>query len=511
MTLITIASTPTNDTEVPIPLGSRVTHKFYEPLVLLAALNDEMKQLNRAPAPEAPDKIDIDDPEQLFHAFVNKLAHICDYNRGGDTVNSFVVLNNNVNPGKVHYWMAANRQSDQELQATVAFVENILGLAGRAASEDLTSQKEAKKAVLNSILWFNRRRVGIYSRDIQSRAAVCLAQCAEGRTREDRLIAAELKLLEHANVSANLNWKSTTETDYLRTCEALVRRLHQLNTSNIGAMIHSRAAEGRNMPGVPSKECWSELLHAIRRVLAYLHSMEFIFRAKDTWPQLFDSPEISFIPSSARIPRPGRNKSMQADNIIGRMTRKEKDIQMFRDFVRGLQQFDLDERIRAQYDKDSFKPIVHSEVLLHNWIEFCHGEPGIIDPSSFFNGWMYIGASKPTCKLCAYYFDECRSGVGYRSSHGNLYTGWRFPDVLPSQGQRALDARQVMVDRVLKRVRADAFLIVREKTPLSYKRLDTNTFTETATIKEFFSVTEVDVRSDLDDVTSLMGEIDIND
>ncbi|KAK3689713.1 hypothetical protein B0T22DRAFT_536567 [Podospora appendiculata] len=510
MTLITTATAPATGTEVPIPLGSRVTHKFYEPLNLLAALNDEMKHLHRAFGPETPDKIDIEDPKQRFHAFVNKLAHVCDYNRGGDAVTSIVVLNLNsgVNPGKVHYWLAANKQTDRELQDTVVFVKSLLGLVGQAPA-DPKSQKEARRATLNSVLWFNRRRVGIYSRAIQSRTAACLAQCAEGGTEEDRLIATEVaKLLDHASVGEN---QSTIETDYLRTCEAMVLQLHQLDHSNIGAIIQSRAAEGRNMPGVPSKECWSELFHAIRRVLAYLQSVEFIFLAKNTWPQVFDSPTVSFVPSSARMSRPTRNKSMQADSIIGRMTRKEKEIQIFREFVRGLQKFDLDERIRAQYDSSSFQPIVHSEVLLLNWIEFRHGVPGTIDPLSFFNGWMYIGSSKPTCKLCAYYFEEHRSGVGYRSSHGNLYTGWRFPDVLPSQGQQALDARQVMLDRVLKRVRADAFLIVKEKTPLSYKQLDTNTFTESLTISRFFTATEVDVQSDVDDLTSLMGEIGIHD
>lgn len=216
-----------------------------------------------------------------------------------------------------------------------------------------------------------------------------------------------------------------------RKCKEVLRRLVPLDKSTAGVVITTRALEGR-MAGSSSTECWSKLLHIIRRILAYPQSVQFFLLAKKYWPELFASPDVSFVPSSGPIPKPTRNKSLTADGIVGRMTRKEKQIKIFRDFVRTLQTFDLDERIRIEYGKDSFDPIVHCEVLLLNWLE-THGG---ITRSRFFNDWMYIGGSKPMCKLCSYYFEEHRSGVEHRPCHGNLYPSWRVPDVRRLRAQQ---------------------------------------------------------------------------
>jgi hypothetical protein len=264
----------------------------------------------------------------------------------------------------------------------------------------------------------------------------------------------------------------------------------------VGAVITERALQDR-IAGFRSMECWSDLLHTISRILAYLQSTKFLLLAKEKWPSLFQNPLVSFISSSGTINKPFRNNSLTAAGIVGRMTRKEKMIRIFRDFVQTLQAFDLDLRIKSEYEKDSFKPIVHSEILLHNWIS---NQGGIIS-SRFFNDWIYIGSSKPTCKLCDYYFQEHPSRVEHRASHGNLYPSWRVPDVFPYQGQESLDARQNMVDRVLQRVRKDAFDIVRRKALPSVKENDSNTFSARVTLEEGWSLNGSD--PGVEDVTSL--------
>ncbi len=256
------------------------------------------------------------------------------------------------------------------------------------------------------------------------------------------------------------------------------------------------------MPG-ESAECWSGLFHTIKRILAYLQSAKFIVLARIKWPILFRNPQLSFVCSSVRMPKPIRNKSLTADGIVGRMTRKTKQIQIYRDFVKTLQLFDLDERIKNEYLKESFDPIVHSELLLFDKAINVHG----LDPSSYFNGWMYIGSSKPACKLCNYYFQEMRSNMKHRACHGNWYPSWRFPDVYPSQGGSALDMRQIMVDRVLQCVRKDAFEIVRKKVPPTYKEDDSNTFTATLTLEDRWTIAPS--AAEIDDVASLMGQLDV--
>ncbi len=219
--------------------------------------------------------------------------------------------------------------------------------------------------------------------------------------------------------------------------EQTIRLFIRLQQSEAAAVITQRGREGR-MPGFDSRACWSQFLHTAKRILAYPQSVQFLLLANEYWPELFDGPAVSWVPSSDPIPKPfrSRNTSPKADGIIGRMTGDEGEIRVYKDFVGTLQAFALDDRIKIQYSREC-STTVHSEIVLLDWLQ----NHGGIDSSRFFDGWKYIGSSKPTCKLCHYYFIDHQSGVEHRQSHGNLYPAWRFPDVLPSHGQSALRVR----------------------------------------------------------------------
>lgn len=284
----------------------------------------------------------------------------------------------------------------------------------------------------------------------------------------------------------------------VRGCEAAIRQLAKLDKSIIGKQISELARDIRGSPVQDSMVCWPEMRHMMNRLLAYRQSVEFFLRARTTWPQLFDEFQVFHIPSSQPMEKPTRIKSLSAENIVGRMTRKEKDIQIFRNFVKDLQLFDLDGRIQAEYGKANFRPIVHSEVLLLDWLQ----KNGGIASTRFFQGWKYIGASKPTCKLCHYYFEEHRSGVGHRSSHGNLYVSWRLPDVLQSQCPEAEAERQIMVDRVIVRIRKDAFDLVKKRVQPTYRAHDSVTSSARLTLQ---------VTSGVDDAASMVGQLELSD
>lgn len=254
-----------------------------------------------------------------------------------------------------------------------------------------------------------------------------------------------------------------------------------------------------------SVECWSDLLHVVKRILAYPQSVQFILHAQRRWPELFRSVTVSFIPSSMANKFKVRNKSLTAGNIVGRMTSDAEEIALFRKHVLTLQQFALDERIQLEYEKKSFVPIVHAEVLLLDWL---HNHGGTV-PSRFFNDWAYIGSSKPTCKLCCFFFDGHRPSVGHRTSHGNLYPSWRLPDLLPSHGHSGRVRRDKMIKEVLGQVRDEAFNMVRTKLPPSYKDHDSNTFSATLTLDRNWTMNEP--AGELDELASLMGEVELSD
>lgn len=292
----------------------------------------------------------------------------------------------------------------------------------------------------------------------------------------------------------------------MHKCETTIQLLIQLEKSTAGAAIKSRALEDR-IPGFTSMECWSWLFHTMNRILAYPQSAKFFLRAKRVWPSLFENPDVGFLSSSRPMEKPARQKIQKADGIVGRMTSNPEDIELYRNFAESLQAFDLDARIHTEFKKKTFKPIAHAEVILLNWLL----KPEEVAPEKFFNGWAYIGSSKRTCKLCDYYFQEHGSNVEHRISHGNFYPSWRIPDVFPHQGREAKQHRQLMINRVLDRVRKDTFDIVEEKASPIIKRADSNTFSARLTIgtEEKWHVrgSEAD---DVDDIASKMGGVSLS-
>jgi len=165
-----------DDEETPIPLPSRVVHRFYEPIVLLLSLFGASKAKGLTACPPPDPAINIKDPKQVFYAYVNKLSNVCDRTRGGDTVTSFTILNGDNAQGGFHYWLAANRQTKEQLEITVAFVRALL-LRLDQAPIGRDNQHMVRRELLSDILRFNRPRVSVYLRAIRLQTEECLRRC----------------------------------------------------------------------------------------------------------------------------------------------------------------------------------------------------------------------------------------------------------------------------------------------------------------------------------------------
>ena len=255
-----------------------------------------------------------------------------------------------------------------------------------------------------------------------------------------------------------------------QNCEGLFAYIDDLYKSDIELLIRSRAKEGR----MNKSECWSELRHMAGRLLSYLQAVKTLVSTRKLWPELFENYKVHYIASSTpgRYIFLGKNvpEKMSADLIIGRMTSDPAKLAEYRAHAQELQKCGLDESIRANTDRKKFRPFVHAEVLLLDWIE----SDGGTHPSKFFNGYKYIGCSKPTCRLCEQYFTVHTSGVQVRSPHRNLYTNWRMPDVYEDQGLQAVKDRNELLNKMLDLVKRDTFRVLVERIPEG-KRHDSNT------------------------------------
>ncbi|KAK6850728.1 hypothetical protein PG987_000362 [Apiospora arundinis] len=436
-------------------------HRFYEPIILFEALNFATK--DTAELASHAESLDARDEQQFFHAFVYKLAHLCDYKQGGATVTSFAVLQDGHDAKTVLYKFAVNQQKVKQLEATRKYVEGLLTQVDKLI--DASCGRLLLRAKIHrDVLVFNKIRILVYLKQLQAQMEDCRTIYDNNKSDENMTISAGLANIE-SSMRVDLGDPEMTSSSFAGEAQAVIEEIEQFQNSTAGELVAERAHESRSLPGYRGTE-W-DLQHTMSRLVAYTVSIRFMIRARKTWPRLFQNFKVSFVPSSRPSPRVFRQKSGTAEGIIGRMTSRPSILKKFRIFVQDLQGFDLDARIRGYYENPGIHPIVHSEILLLNWLQTVGGG---IRPERFFNGWMYIGASKPTCRLCHYYVEEHPSAINVRGTHGNTYLNWRVPDVLVADGSEAIAARDAIVGGILGRIREDAFDMVKRRVPSSYKQ-----------------------------------------
>lgn len=220
-----------------------------------------------------------------------------------------------------------------------------------------------------------------------------------------------------------------------------------------------------------SSENWRELKHGVSRMLAYEEAMKSLFKARDEWPELFDNFRARHLPSSKPEATPLRQSSHSAEAIIGRMTSDQAIMDTFHEYAQEMRKFELDERIRKECTKSTFKPITHSEVLIQDWISRVGQKQNL----RFFNNWKYIGGSKPPCRMCKYYFEACGSDIALRASHNNVYPNWSFPSAHGLGGSPGARKWQKSLDRMIDMIRQDTFKVMAEKCS-AVKTHDSNTY-----------------------------------
>lgn len=153
---------------------------LYEPIVLEYAM---IQSCNLArEEPESHATVDFDNLQSDFEAFrvlVNKLAQVCDNERGGNSVTAMTILEGTNGP---EFVFAANRKDEEETRATARFVTNLLQLAGQNPQN--LSSDALEKRVLRMILAFNMPRITEYKDKLDKALGLCLED-HERRQSED--------------------------------------------------------------------------------------------------------------------------------------------------------------------------------------------------------------------------------------------------------------------------------------------------------------------------------------
>jgi hypothetical protein len=259
----------------------------------------------------------------------------------------------------------------------------------------------------------------------------------------------------------------------LDSCERLLTCIDRIDKSPIRRVFEQMARDDLR----DSSECWHNLRHFAGRLVSMYSAVDYLVSAPQKWKNLFEEEfEVAAIPPSKAAKQPLDKKGRTVTEVIGRMTSDESLTAAAKEHAEILEQYGLNAALYKLCTSPNILPIVHSEVLLADWLQ----QNGGLRSTRFFNGWNYIGCSKPTCRLCQYYF-QCWPGVGgggggvqVRPSHRNVYTNWRVPDVTGAQGPQAPRAREKVLNGVLDLVRRDVFRMMEEREP-DQKRFDSNT------------------------------------
>jgi hypothetical protein len=135
----------------PIPISPIIERQFYESQLLLYVL--EKVRGEHKKRQNYHGELDQDETE-LRRSFVDKLAYICDFKKGGSTVTALALQKTNQG---VVFWLAANETVKSKV---VAFLSQVLRLLKQV--EGSASRKATETKLLALIVPFNKERLDYY-------------------------------------------------------------------------------------------------------------------------------------------------------------------------------------------------------------------------------------------------------------------------------------------------------------------------------------------------------------
>ncbi|KAM7191836.1 hypothetical protein V8F33_008683 [Rhypophila sp. PSN 637] len=434
-------------------------NNFYESILLVKALTltchkESPARTIRQETLELPQTHGL---ERASDCYLNKLAYLCSNTLDSGDITGVSLLRD---PENILYVFGSNNRTSRELDETVQFMRSLFRTLN---VEDIvldTQEKQLTNGLMTEILFFHRDRVKLYLNRLATEIAKVvdvdknhpitpyLAKILPVVTDARKMLGAYEKSHPRSTGHQQLNAASH---QYVSTIQSLLPELEILKRRIGDLRGHNRRQEGSYSWEVTL----DEILHFIGRLLSYATAPAILFAARQTWPEIFaDNVVLLPILSSTRMPNPfsrSRQNSPPKDlinrlfpDVIERDTCLEQA-----EHLQHLTNRQLDLELRKQFECKSFRPCVHCEILVHDWIiRWAGGNP---TPDMFFFRRKYIGVGKPTCQLCWSYLSNHNSTIGVRPSHGNVYPAWRMPD---SYAALDFEAEQERI-RVLHRVRDD--------------------------------------------------------
>ncbi|KAJ3540883.1 hypothetical protein NM208_g4859 [Fusarium decemcellulare] len=397
-----------------------------------------------------------------YQKLLCKLAQLLDNEKGGDSITALVALKGSRGPD---YLFVSNARKTPELERTKLFFSQLLEYVGGNPEE--LAPKALQKQVLVRIFEFNLPRLEVYLNELSTALEACIDCCQNSQDSESRDAIGQLKTLQdRAQFPRDMTSSSNAKQRFLRNCEDLIKAIQHSQASEIDNIIHKHISDD----APESSFHWFQLRHYLGRLHSFRQASEIIVNASKEGSSLFRNFSVDYVPSSRlqKFSRPQERYS-STDEII-EAAFPEYDLSHYESDIAELRDHGLDKQIQKQEQEMPSKTQVHCEINLHDHLT----KNDKTRPCDFWNDVMFIATSKPTCRLCYYYFRDDDNDFEVQPPHMNLYPKWRLPNVEDPNDEASIERREELMDDILGHMQEDTLKILQRKFP-QWKRNDSRT------------------------------------
>ncbi|KIW36439.1 uncharacterized protein PV06_11328 [Exophiala oligosperma] len=375
----------------PLDVNGKLLRRFYEPLTLLRVIDPT----RGAQRPDLTLDRGLDEQSKLWRNFLDQLAFLCDFEKGGDTVTAVAVQRTVEYP---IFSLASNSKSRNKAAAHLRWILTSLG-------QIHTTEKTAPQVedeITNRCIEFSHRRIKVYSAWLVRAIRNATRTTGEVVNAEDAFILKEFQQV----------------TDLESTPHQLCSHAHTLRRGRLMEILTIRHV-AHSHRGV-----WSDIRHYLGRLGSWSKAVRILILGAATFPQRIENARVEIIGTNGPADLPNKHHLTDLNGVVKRMVPADQTA-MVKQFNQALLEANsvaqVEDRFREEYAH--IKPRPHAELLL---LEYFHRN-GL----DFATDDRYIGCSKPSCYCCHIYM-HCHPGrFAPRPCHGNLWIHWAPPYPLP--------------------------------------------------------------------------------
>ncbi|TVY42409.1 hypothetical protein LOCC1_G004017, partial [Lachnellula occidentalis] len=382
----------------PVPISAIVERQFFESELLLYVLENIRGEHKKRQNYHG--ELDQDETE-LRRSFVDKLAYICDFRKGGSTVTALALQKTNQG---VVFWLAANETVKVKV---IDFLRTVLGHLKKV--ELGASTKTTETQLLACIVPFNNERINYYWKALSRDLPLCIKrlEALEGST-NGKPTQSKIKVLK--NMLGALPHIAKDRVELVKECFEARKR-------SVFETLSQLTASGRS-----HSKFFDDVRHLLGRLGEHHKATKTIVSAALRFPGILDEFRIEVRGSPPSKCYFQSSDSITLDGMAGRIFTKQEDIAHYQEALDTLERTSNGDLFRRLQQECYFKTRIHAELLLADlfyWHQFDFLEE---DP--------YIGCSKPACFNCFQYLLAHPGNFVLPACHNKLYLTWRTPDIL---------------------------------------------------------------------------------